>query len=152
MKSLPTQLFPNAMEPAAFVVDISVACTWIARSLGTSYTFDVMSALVRSTAITPRGFVLELADEILLLEKQGLFSAKQINAELVVFMGFPILIDDLTLPLTWGTVLSLARTHFLSCKTAAYLELALRRNLPLATIDAFLSRAATAAGVSLFVP
>jgi predicted nucleic acid-binding protein len=111
-----------------------------------------MSALVRSTAIAPRGFVIELAEEILLLERQGQYSATQTNAELAILMGYPILVDDLTLPLAWGAVLSLARTYALSCRSATYLELALRRNLPLAAIDTSLTRAATAAGVSLYVP
>jgi hypothetical protein len=102
MMTPPTQPFPNATEPAAFVVDVSVTRTWIARRLGTIYTFDVMSALVRSTAIAPRGFVIELAEEILLLERQGQYSATQTNAELAILMGYPILVDDLTLPLAWG--------------------------------------------------
>lgn len=51
-----------------------------------------------------------------------------------------------------GHVLALARTHALPVSRAAYLELAARRGLPLATTDAALTRAAAAAGVSLFTP
>jgi predicted nucleic acid-binding protein len=145
-------LFPHAMEPATFVVDASVARTWMARRFATHYTIDVMSTLTRSTAIAPRGLVIELADEMLLHERQGYYSSTQTDAELIVLMGYPILVDDLTLPLAWGTVLSLARSHALTCRAAAYLELAIRRNLPLATIDPSLTRAAAAAGVSLYVP
>jgi len=145
-------LFPHAMEPATFVVDVSVARTWMARRFATKYTIDVMSTLIRASAIAPRGLVLDLADEMLLHERQGYYSSSQTDAELMILKGYPILIDDLTLPLAWGTVLSRARSHTLTCRSASYLELSLRLNLPLATVDPSLTQAATAVGVSLFVP
>jgi predicted nucleic acid-binding protein len=49
-------------------------------------------------------------------------------------------------------VLSLARAYRLSAYDAAYLELALRRGLPLATLDDKLRAAASAAGVPAFAP
>lgn len=49
-----------------------------------------------------------------------------------------------------GDTLSLARRYRLSAYDAAYLELALRTGLPLATLDASLAKAASAAGVPLF--
>jgi predicted nucleic acid-binding protein len=48
-----------------------------------------------------------------------------------------------------GAVLRLARTHRLSVYDAAYLELAQREGLPLATLDADLQKAAVAEGVAL---
>jgi predicted nucleic acid-binding protein len=49
-------------------------------------------------------------------------------------------------------VLALARQHALSAYDAAYLELALRLSLPLATLDRRLQAAATAAGVAIYSP
>ena len=49
-------------------------------------------------------------------------------------------------------MLSLARAHGLSSYDAAYLELALRRGLALATLDKKLKAAASAVGVPTFVP
>ena len=48
-----------------------------------------------------------------------------------------------------GVLMALARTHRLTAYDAAYLELARRANLPLATLDIALARAASAEGVSL---
>jgi predicted nucleic acid-binding protein len=48
-----------------------------------------------------------------------------------------------------GPIQSLARAHNLTCFDAAYLDLAIRRMLPLATRDHDLQRAATAAGIAL---
>ena len=49
-----------------------------------------------------------------------------------------------------GDTLNLARRYRLSAYDAAYLELALRLGLPLATLDADLVKAATTAGLSIF--
>lgn len=49
-----------------------------------------------------------------------------------------------------GDTLHLARRHKLSAHSAAYLELALRTGLPLATLDASVAKAALLAGVSIF--
>jgi predicted nucleic acid-binding protein len=56
-------------------------------------------------------------------------------------------VDDLTLQQTVENVLPLAVQHAISSYDAAYLELALRKAAPLATLDAGLARAARAAGV-----
>jgi predicted nucleic acid-binding protein len=52
----------------------------------------------------------------------------------------------------WGEVLSLGRAHRPSAYDAAYLELALRRGLQLATLDHKLKAAACAVGVLTFAP
>jgi predicted nucleic acid-binding protein len=51
----------------------------------------------------------------------------------------------------FGDIAHLARTHQLSSYDAAYLELAIRRGLPLACLDGKL-KAAAAAGVTMFRP
>ena len=69
-------------------------------------------------------------------------------------MGFlaslPIAVDEETRPQAFGNTLGLAREHNLSAHDAAYLELAPRRGLPLATLDDKLKAAAQAVGVILF--
>jgi predicted nucleic acid-binding protein len=52
----------------------------------------------------------------------------------------------------FGTVLDQARLYRRSAYDASYLELAKRRNLPFATKDEPLMKAAEALGVSLFQP
>jgi predicted nucleic acid-binding protein len=59
-------------------------------------------------------------------------------------------VDDQTRSHAFGDTVHLARSHGLSAYDAAYLELAMRRGLPLATLDAKLRSAAVAAGVSLY--
>ena len=64
----------------------------------------------------------------------------------------PIVVDDETSSRAFGDIVHLARAHQLSAYDAAYLELAIRRGLPLACLDGKLKTAAAAAGVVLFSP
>ncbi|GDX94751.1 hypothetical protein LBMAG47_04150 [Planctomycetia bacterium] len=66
--------------------------------------------------------------------------------------ALPIALDDETASRAWLQSLHLARSHRLSVYDATYLELALRHGLPLATLDARLAAAATAAGVPASKP
>ena len=61
----------------------------------------------------------------------------------------PITIDPETADRTWGATARLAEAHRLTAYAAAYLELAQRLGLPLATQDAALIAAARATGVEL---
>ena len=60
-----------------------------------------------------------------------------------------ILQDPETGRQAWSQTIRLADLHRLTAYDASYLELALRRRLPLATLDAALARAATAEGVTV---
>ena len=66
--------------------------------------------------------------------------------------ALPIAIDDETRSHAWGTTLDLGREHALSAYDAAYLELAIRKNLPIATLDGVLKGAAKKVGVRVFEP
>jgi hypothetical protein len=63
---------------------------------------------------------------------------------------FPSLIDDETSVRAWGDTLNIARAQNLSAYDAAYLEVATRRGLPIASLDDGLKTAAKIVGVSLF--
>ncbi len=68
------------------------------------------------------------------------------------FLGaLPIVIDGETSARAWGDTLSLARTQSLSAYDAAYLELAMRRGVPIASLDDKLKAAAAKVGVPLLV-
>lgn len=61
----------------------------------------------------------------------------------------PIVVDETTPSLALRTVLDLARTERLSAYDASYLELAMRRGVPLATKDDAMAQAARRVGFSL---
>ena len=63
--------------------------------------------------------------------------------------SLPISADDETMSRAWSTTVGLADRYGLTTYDAAYLELALRRRLPLATLDQQLANAARSAGVAV---
>ena len=66
--------------------------------------------------------------------------------------ALPITVDDQTGTRAWSDTIVLARAHGLSAYDAAYLELAVREGLPIATLDDRLKAAAKAVGVPYYKP
>ena len=72
------------------------------------------------------------------------------SSEFIALIGrLPIVVDEATPSLALRTVLDLARSEGLSAYDASYLELAMRRSVPLATKDDALTQAARRVGLSL---
>jgi predicted nucleic acid-binding protein len=74
------------------------------------------------------------------------------DATLADLARLPIQIDAQTDLQAWGATLRLAERHRLTVDDAAYLELALRRGLPFATLDDHLRRAASAEAEKVGLP
>lgn len=130
-----------------FVVDNSVIVGWYLDGQRTEYTESVFDRLATDTAHVPALWPLEFSNVLrkaVLGRKIGQAEAEEIAAlqtalPVVVHADAPALSDNLELALRYG----------LSSYDAAYLDLALRLRLPVATLDASLRRAAEAAGVGV---
>lgn len=144
--------FPHANGPPEFVLHTSVALPWVVRDVSNIYSSDVLNALVRTTAIVPESWLIDLAEVAMSFELDGWYSAARVSEHLMVLDGYPILVDDETNRRAWSDIFHLARTYSIPVHSAAYLELALRLKLPLATTDATLSRSALVAGVPIYTP
>ena len=101
-------------------------------------------------AHVPGLWPLEVANALLVGERRGRTTAADAAHFLAILSAFPITVDDETVARAWADTMHLARAHNLSAYDAAYLELAMRRGLPLATLDDKLKAAAVAVGVPLF--
>ena len=139
------------MSPS-FVLDVSVAAPWAAHSLATIYTDRVLLKLTSAVVVVPASWPLDLVDRLLPALVRGTVTEQRIEQLFLMLAALQIYVDDEGPFRVWPAMLDLARAHALSVRDAAYLELALRTNLPLATTDATLTRAANAAGVSIFTP
>jgi predicted nucleic acid-binding protein len=132
------------------VIDSSVAIAWCFPDEQDEYSQSVLSALASSWAVVPDLWHLEVANTLLVGERRK----RSTQANTVTWLGFlvslPIAVDEETRLHAFGPTLSLAREHNLSAYDAAYLELAIRRGLPLATLDDKLKTAAQTVGVPLF--
>lgn len=138
--------------PEPFVLDGSMALAWCFPDEKASYPNSVLDALADTTAWVPALWHQEVANALLMGERRR----RSTEADTIHWLGFlralPIGIDDELMNRAWTDCLHLARTHNLSAYDAAYLELALRRGLPIATLDDKLRTAMKAAGVPEYKP
>ena len=134
----------------AFVVDASIAVGWVLPSQANPLTVTVEAALARDIGWVPSHFGIELARTLRRHERRGLIAPAIVDRALARLRDLPLKQDPrLTLDLAPG-VLTLARSLTLRVADAAYLELAMRLGLPLATRDGVLARATLKAGGRLF--
>ena len=107
----------------------------------------MLDRVVQRGAIAPQLWPLEAGNLLLAAERRGRIDAER-RERLVHFLAeLPIVIDPFTAERAWTSALILGARHRLTLYDAVYLELALRRRLPLATLDAALLGAAIAENV-----
>ncbi len=112
-----------------------------------TYAQAVIRGIAADEGIVPTLFWFELRNALVMSERRKRVTADRTAAFLADLALLPFVVD--TAPQE-ASVLDLARYHALTVYDAAYLELARRKHLPLATLDQALRRAATAAGVEVF--
>jgi predicted nucleic acid-binding protein len=143
---------PNPNGTPTFVLDPGVTVAWRVPLSGTTYPSTVLGRMTRAIAAVPECWLLDIAERVRACVRKKQLSLPQANQFFTDIQSFAIWVDDETPLRAWEDTFQLARKHKLATGIAAYLELALRINLPFATIDATLLRAASAAGVSVFTP
>lgn len=109
----------------------------------------VFEIVLNDGAWVPSLWRLEVANILEMGARRGRHDTAFADATLSDLDLLPIRIDAHTDTHAWGATLKLARHHGLTLYDATYLELAKRRALPLATLDADLRRAAEAEKVPL---
>ena len=109
----------------------------------------LFDAVADDGAVVPALWRLEVANSLTVAVRRGRIDADFRRAALVDLALLDITTDDQTGVQAWGETLNMADRFQLTVYDAAYLELAERRTLPLATLDAELRAAAKALGVRL---
>ena len=133
------------------VLDCSVALCWYFRDEADPYADGVATKLTSTEAVVPSLWPLEVANAVLMGERRKRSTQAEAQRWIAVLEALPITLDGETAARAWNDTLKLARAQNLFTYDAAYLELALRQGLPLATLDAELKDAARAVGVPLFL-
>lgn len=131
-----------------FVLDCSVTITWLFEHESTEDTDGLLGKLFGpEKAVVPQHWVLEVGNVLLGAERLK----KKTPADTTLFLNLlsklAIESDVHTEHHATTTTLALGRRHHLSSYDAAYLELAMRLGLPLATLDRSLRKAAQAEGI-----
>lgn len=144
------------MQPAdgteTLVIDCSLTMAWYFKDEATPYTNAVRTALATERAIVPALWPLEVANVLITGERRKRSNYAKAAKWLRFLAALPIAIDTETPFRAFDPTLGLARGCKLTAYDAAYLELALRLGLPLATLDAALGKAAKENGVALYTP
>jgi predicted nucleic acid-binding protein len=131
-----------------FVLDCSATLPWIFGDEDS--TDQLLDALQKGAqAWVPALWHLELANVLVGAQRRDRIDQAGVEAFLSHLASYAIIVDGDTISRAWTKTLDLAVFHGLSAYDAAYLELALRRDLPLATKDKALIDASRRAGVRL---
>jgi predicted nucleic acid-binding protein len=131
------------------VLDCSMTMAWAFGDETTPETLSVLELAAHEACVAPSVWPLEVCNAVLTAQRRGRFTSDDVPLFLGLVGDLCVSVDDRTLQQTVESVLPLAVQHALSSYDAAYLELALRKGAPLATLDAGLARAARAAGVAI---
>ena len=134
---------------AAFVVDCSVAMAWLFHDEATPKTTALLNRLATETALVPAWWFIEVTNVLAMAERKGRITPKQSGAFISDVTKLGIERDEEAPDRAFTHLLGLCRTHRLTSYDAIYLDLAIRRNLPLATLDEDLRRTAKKLGVNL---
>ncbi|MDP1930048.1 MAG: type II toxin-antitoxin system VapC family toxin [Gammaproteobacteria bacterium] len=137
-----------------FVLDNSVAMRWLLESdmpADQKYAIATLESLQNATALVPTLWHLDAANVLLGARNKGRLSVADVERFVSQLHVLPIQADALTSQQAFGSTLSLAHAYQLSSYDAAYLELALREGIPLATLDKDLLKAARKARVAIYL-
>ncbi len=134
----------------SFVLDCSVTLPWFFEDEVDGYADAILNLLAKEDATAPALWPLEVVNGLVGAERRGRLSADDVTNALAMLAELDIKVEQQG-P-TPSAVLSVAREYRLTAYDAAYLELAIRENLPVATNDLDLAGAAKRAGVGTMVP
>jgi predicted nucleic acid-binding protein len=136
------------MTPS-FVLDSSVAMSWCFRDEAAVPTRKLLDGMGITLAVVPAWWYVELANVLALAEKNGRIDSARVAEFIALVEGFKVEVDNEAPQRAFSHLLPLCRTHKLTSYDAIYLDLAVRRQLPLATLDEPLRKAAKKLGVKL---
>jgi predicted nucleic acid-binding protein len=134
---------------AAFVVDCSITMAWLFHDEATPKTAALLTRLATETALVPAWWFIEITNVLATAERKGRITPIQSDAFVADLGKLGIEWDDEAPNRAFTHLLTLCRTHRLTSYDAIYLDLAVRRNLPLATLDDDLRKSAKKLGVRL---
>jgi predicted nucleic acid-binding protein len=132
------------------ILDTSLTLAWFFADEANPYADSVALLLASGEAIVPSLWPLEVGNALVMGERRKRSTEAQAASFLARLKSLPIVVDSETAGPAWNDTIGLARAHGLSVYDAAYLELAMRRGLPLASLDEKLKKAAVAVGVGLY--
>ncbi len=135
-----------------FVLDATTAASWVLAWERHDQAAAVLHALTgEAEAVVPASWPYELAEILNAAVERDRLSREGAEEFGELLSALPITVEPSDPRRVFGRVRSLALRHQLAVEESAYLEVAVREGLPLATVEHRLAMAADRAGVPLFV-
>ena len=125
-----------------FVVDNSVVISWCFKDESSNYADNVLEKLTEAGAVVPSIWPLEVVNVLLVAERKKRLSESDSIRFLTLISQLPIIVEDEQPKMMMKELLALARASNLSSYDASYLDLAIRKGIPIATLDNKLIKAA----------
>ncbi len=125
-----------------FVLDCSITMAWCFEDESNDYTDKILENLKNATAIVPTIWPLEVSNVLLSAKKNKRITDVQSANFIDDLSALPIVVDQSTSRRAMYSILALANQSGLTIYDAAYLELAIREEIPLFTLDKGLIKAA----------
>jgi predicted nucleic acid-binding protein len=125
-----------------FVVDNSIVMTWCFKDEADPYADAVLKSLTENEAIVPAIWPLEVVNVLLVAERRKRLHESDSIRFLSLLSQLPVYIERTWPEKMMTQLLALGRDNSLSSYDAAYLELAMRQGLSIATLDSKLLKAA----------
>jgi predicted nucleic acid-binding protein len=135
-----------------FVVDNSVVMSWCFEDEGNSYTEAVLDSLADGEAFVPGIWPLEVGNVLLVAERKKRLSEASVVRFLELVSSLPLSVEQETPDRMLKEIVSLARGQGISTYDASYLDLAMRMDLPVSTLDASMRKAARRLKITAYEP
>ena len=133
----------------SFVIDNSVVMAWCFKDETNQYADAILDSLEVITAVVPSIWPLEVGNVLLAAERKKRLSEADSVRFIALLTELPITIEQEPPERILKEILALARKHQLSSYDASYLDLAMRKGLPIATLDNGLIKAAKTSQVPI---
>lgn len=133
----------------ALVMDASIALAWSFDDEDSSTAERVISTVLEEGAVVPEIWRFEVANALVTSLRRGRVTEGDLPRLTELLGTLPVAVSGTSWSDLFGPVSAFARTHGLSAYDAAYLHLAMREALPLATLDARLQSVARSLGCAV---
>lgn len=130
----------------AYVVDASMAACWLMPDEFDAIAVSALRLVDEGDVIAPALWWFEVRNLLIMNERRGRLSNEQSEDALALLQRLKIGLDRFP---DEHKILNFASKHRLTVYDAAYLELAVRKEIPLATLDNRLADAAQAEKIKL---
>ncbi len=125
-----------------FVIDNSVVMAWCFKDETSQYADHILDSLEDSSGFVPSIWPLEVCNVLLVAERKKRISEAGSTRFIALLAELPIIVEQESPERMIKEIYALARKHKLSSYDASYLDLAMRKGLPIATLDKNLLSAA----------